>query len=378
MSSQDGSARREADAVTLDVGGVAGISVVGAKPGDLATLRRQIGSMNHPLGDRPVDIAIEYVDGPSTGDLRLIGVDDAATDGEFFYVWGDGPDRPPTTVELGRDLPFRLRVPHSTTRIPVLVHLVSAAALRKGYIPLHASAFRWRERGVLLAGWSKGGKSEALLSFMERGATYVGDEWLFLSPDEPLVGGIPEPIRIWDWHLDELPVLRRRIGTGTRATLAGLRGTSAALRKAADLADWRPVHKVADLVAGQRYIQVDPAHLFGSHRCERRSRIDAVFLMMSSRSDAVTVKPADPIETGGRMAASTAFEHLRLLEAELKREYARPDRGTPLFDALKPTREALAKHLADLPLFEVLHPYPVSTASLYRVMEPVLAGADGS
>lgn len=376
MSSRDGRAPRETDVVALDVGGVVGISLVHPDPRDLSALRRQLGSMSEPLGGRAPDIEIEYVDGHPTDDLRLIGDGDAATDGDAFYMWGDGRDRPPIRVDLGRQLPFRLQVPHGSARIPILVQVVSAAALQKGYIPLHASAFRWRERGVLLAGWSKGGKSEGLLSFMERGATYVGDEWLFLSPDEPIVGGIPEPIRIWDWHLDELPVLRGRIGAGPRSRLAGLRGASTALRKAAHLADWRMAHKVADLVAGQRYMRADPARLFGSRRCERRSRIHAVFLMVSSRSERVTVEPADPIETAGRISASTTFEHIRLLEAELKREYAQPDRGMPLFDALGPTREALTKHLADLPVFEVVHPYPVSTASLYRAIEPVLAGMD--
>lgn len=67
--------------------------------------------------------------------------------------------------------------------MPLLIALVNATALSKGVLPLHASAVTFEGTGPLVAGWSKGGKTEALLSFMRRGALYVGDEWVYLSAD---------------------------------------------------------------------------------------------------------------------------------------------------------------------------------------------------
>src|SRR3990172_3169438 len=98
--------------------------------------------------------------------------------------------------------------------------------LARGALPLHASAFLWNGTGALATGWAKGEKTEALLAFLTEGATYVGDEWVYLAGDGARVFGIPEPIRIWDWQLEHVPWLGRRLPRGERARLAALRALS--------------------------------------------------------------------------------------------------------------------------------------------------------
>lgn len=346
-----------------------GVSVRGAGPRDLASLRRQLGGGIRPLGDRPADIEVTYGADPPAG-LRLIGTNDAAADEHSFYVWGDSGDAAPVRLELDERPPFRLYAPKGTARLPILVQLVSAAAAGKGYIPLHASAFRWKGKGVLVAGWSKGGKTEALLAFMGRDATYVGDEWLFMAADRPVVSGIPEPIRVRDWHLHDLPELRGRLTRRQRLRLAAteVAGTATA-HLSRQVAAARPLARLMDR---QRHTRVDPLRLFGPDRCTDRTAIDVVFLMMSATSTPVRADPVDPSTAARRIAASTLHEHLRLLEVELKRRYGRPDRHTPLWDRLDPTGSDLADRLSDLPTYEVVHPYPVSTPALFWVMAPVI------
>ena len=68
-------------------------------------------------------------------------------------------------------------------------------------------------------GWSKGGKTEALLAAMARGCLLRGRRVGLPHPDGEMLG-LPEPIRVWDWHLEQFPELRQR---GRQATGSGCR-----------------------------------------------------------------------------------------------------------------------------------------------------------
>ena len=69
----------------------------------------------------------------------------------------------------------------------------------------------------LVTGWAKGGKSEVLLAFAARGATYVGDEWIYLADRGRRMVGLPEPIRLWDWQLRQMPEFAARVSRAQRA-----------------------------------------------------------------------------------------------------------------------------------------------------------------
>src|SRR5207247_1046267 len=78
--------------------------------------------------------------------------------------------------------------------VPLLIGIVTVTALGKSFVPLHGSAFVHNATGIIVTGWAKGGKTEALLAFAEHGARYVGDEWILLSSDGRKVYGVPEHI----------------------------------------------------------------------------------------------------------------------------------------------------------------------------------------
>ena len=59
------------------------------------------------------------------------------------------------------------------------------------------------------------------------GARYVGDEWVYVAADGSRVSGIPEPVRVWDWHLHDLPPSGVGLGTGTARAARGLRALHA-------------------------------------------------------------------------------------------------------------------------------------------------------
>ena len=122
------------------------------------------------------------------------------------------------------------------TGTPVTVPVAGELTLAGTTRPVQAdlSLVRTAEGvGVVTTGWSKGGKTEAVLAFVARGARFVGDEWVYVEHDGATVHGIPEPLRLWDWHLRQLPDLRARIGRGERARLVDVKDASSAARPTA-------------------------------------------------------------------------------------------------------------------------------------------------
>ena len=164
--------------------------------------------------------------------------------------------------------PFELVAERGLPAVPYLLPIINLTMLAAGTIPVHASAFIADGRGILVTGWAKGGKSEALLAFADHGATYVGDEWVFVTADGASMAGLPEPMRVWDWQLDQVPHLRDRIGRGRRLRLGAAAGTSRVLhatsrapllRSTAPGDTARRLEAIADQ---QRSLQIPPAQVF--------------------------------------------------------------------------------------------------------------------
>jgi hypothetical protein len=104
--------------------------------------------------ERDPDIVIRFVDSlPVPSRIRYLGVDDAGfTDHAFLVLRG-------------------------LLQVPLLIPILNLTVLGKGTLPLHASAFSYRDTGFVATGWSRSGKPEVLLGFMANGASYVSDEF---------------------------------------------------------------------------------------------------------------------------------------------------------------------------------------------------------
>lgn len=355
--------------LSLTVGGLVNLRLTNSQPDDRRNIQRQLGTLvaHGPALDHDIDLI--FTSDPLDRDAVFIGANDSGRADHRFLLYQDGrafayeihPERAPS-----------IHISHGSGNVPLLVPLISAVAAAKGSIPLHASAFVWEGRGVLVGGWSKGGKTEALMPFIEHGAAFVGDEWLFLAPDEEVVTGIPEPIRMWDRHIDELTNLRQRVSFGDRARMRSWKQAARVLRLLAPSDSL--VGKLADAADRQRFTKLDPARAFGRDQCARQARIDVIFLVMSGQGADIEVQPADGAMVGNLISTSTRFEHLRVLEAELKQEYAFPERPPLLWHAVTRRTEELADRVAHLPAYVVTHPYPVTCGDLYRSMAPVIEG----
>ena len=376
------------ETVDFDLGGVVGVRLVDAGPADRGAVARQLGPIEKPLAREP-DLVLRFVERlAGTGTRRFVGLDDAAFDEQAFLLLR-GKHKSRAAVEV----PFErlggrceLLCERGMAAVPLLVPMINFTALAKGVLPLHAAAFVHRGRGVLATGWSKGGKTETLLAFLSRGARYVGDEWTYLTRDGRGMFGIPEPIRVWSWHLDSLPELRTHLSAGERARLSMLgfmtggmgRMTDGGARHAS--AATRSMNRFSALLRGQMCVDLPPERLFpGSLSTTNGSDTapavpEVLLFVMSCDAPEIRVEPIAPEIVAARMRASLAEEDLRLASCYHKFRFAFPERSNPLFERAAEMRaELLTSALSGKRAFEVRHPYPVSLPALYEALEGVVA-----
>jgi hypothetical protein len=353
--------------VEYDLHGLAGVRLVGATPGDAAAVDRQLGPIRSALKREP-DVVVRFVDRlPDDAPMRLLGVDEAGFTNDAFLL-----------LRSRRKARARVRVPleqvggqcelvceRGLPAVPLLVAILNLTVLGNGALPLHASAFVHRGRGIVVTGWSKGGKTEALLAFTARGARFIGDEWIYVDADGERIHGIPEPIRVWEWYLNQLPAVRARIGRAERARLR-------ALGAAARAARGRRARPLAVLVEGRRHVDVAPERLFASESIVRSAPFDRLFLIGSWDRAETVARPVGTEAVAERMRFSLQQERAPLIAAYNQFRYAFPDRRNALLDsAAERERVLLARVFAGKSAHGVDHPYPADLARLFEVMSPL-------
>ena len=366
------------DTVDLDLHGFAMVRIIDGGEADLAAVRRQLGPLPKATGREP-DLVVRFVDRiPFDGRLRYLGAHDIGFTDAGFYVLRSRK-RPVVVALPMADLggPCEIRCERGVPAVPYLIATLNLAVLGKGVLPLHAAAFELDGVGTLVTGWSKGGKTELLMAAAGAGARYVGDEWVYLT-EAGTMHGIPEPIRLWDWHLDQLPEIRARLSRGERTRLRGiraLRGLDAATPDGVRrrVPPNRLLHRAMPVLEGQLHVDVPPERLFGKVG-DMSARIDRVLLVMSAAGEETTVEPVGGEEVARRMSASLLYERLDVRALYLQARYARPELHNPLLESLEERqRELLLARLGGRAAHLVTHPYPVDLHALLDAVRPVIA-----
>jgi hypothetical protein len=347
-----------------DVHGIAGVRLVGALPSDAAVVDRQLGRLRAPLRRDP-DVVVRFVDRLEVSrPMRLLGVGEAGfTDDAFLLLRSRHKARARVRVDVERmGHGGEVVVERGAPAVPLLVAIVNLAALGNGALALHASAFAYQGLGIVATGWSKGGKTEALLAFMQRGARFVGDEWVYIAPEGDRIHGLPEPIRLWDWHLRQLPAVRARVSRGDRMALAPL-------RVAAGAAERRGARRLAALLERQLHVDAEPSRLFDAGAIALSAPFDRLFLMRSWDEPDVAVDAIDGGEIAARMAFSTRHERAPLIACYEQFRFAFPDRVNPLIEQAPDRERALLdRFLGTRTAHAVDHPYPVRLDDLFDAM----------
>jgi hypothetical protein len=360
----------------FDLHGLAGVRVIDGAEGDIAAVGAQLGPLPWRL-DRDPDIVIRFVDRIDLGSrLRYLGSREAGWTDDGFYVLRSRKQSVAVRLPMDRiGGPCEILAERGVPAIPFLIAILNLTVLGNGSLPLHAAAFELDGVGTLVTGWSKGGKTELLMAAVSAGARYIGDEWVYLSGDGTM-RGIPEPIRLWDWHLDQLPAARAHLTLGDRLKLRGIpalrridRATPRAVRR---FPPNRLLHKAMPVLEGQLHVDMPPERLFGPLGALIGS-VDRVLLTVSAAGPETTVEPIDAREVARRMAASLAYERNDLTLLLHQARFADPDLRNDHLETYEARHGELLESILDgRPSWVVTHPYPVDLAALFEAVRPVL------
>jgi hypothetical protein len=364
------------DRIDYDLHGIVGIRVVGGTLDDAAAVDRQLGGLRRPL-DREPDVVVSFVAREAVAsDLRYLDLDDAAfDDAAFFVLQTRAGARLKSRIdfdEIGTGC--RIVCESGVGSVPLLIPIVNLFALAHDVLPVHASAFTYEGCGVMVTGWAKGGKTETLLAFMAHGATYVGDEWVYLANDGRRLFGIPEPIKVWDWHLPELPQYEAALARGQRARL---RAATVSQRTADTLGQFRSpgsavLERVGTKLERQRYVHVAPETLFGADACTLEGRLDKLVFVVSREAEDIAVQRIDTREVARRMTFSLQYERQRFLGSYLQFRFAFPDRPSTLVESAGDReREMLLERFGGTDAYIAVHPFPPSIRGLFDAIRPL-------
>lgn len=373
----------------LDLHGLLAIGLVDAGRSDINAIARQLGPLPQiDAVDRDLDITIRFVDRVEVqGPLRLLGREAAYGDDEFLVLRG----RRKTTVRVKIPVadigttPLEIVAERGLSNVPFLLPIIMLTLLSKGAVPVHASAFVAAGLGTLVTGWAKGGKSEALLAFADHGATYVGDEWVFVTADGTAMAGLPEPMRLWDWQLAMVPRLRRRIGFGRRVRLGMAASTSRLLAGVAGLPRIRSsapgdlARRVGAMAENQRSLQIPPERVFDGRVSVGLTPLHSVVLIESSTEPVAAAEPVDGTILARRTAATVVHELLDLSALYLTYRYAFPDRRNQMIETLPAVlEEAMVKALGTRRCVVVRHPYPPDIPALHGLIEGAIRAGEAA
>ncbi len=356
-----------------DVHGLAGIRVVDATPKDAAVVARQLGPMPSALARAP-DIVIRFVDRlPSASRVRYLGVDDAGfTDDAFLVLRGKHKSRARVQIPFDRIGKERCEIvcERGLSQVPLLTAILNLTILGKGTaLPLHASAFTYRETGFVATGWAKSGKTETLLGFMANGASYVADEWVYLRADGLRMHGLAEPIKVWGWHLDSVPRFKKVLRLRARAKLRLLKSMVGGMDRLAS-PNGGTAGRLRALLDRQLYVEVPPHTLFGEEACTLEGVPKKVLFLRTHEASDVTVRPVDPGEVVRRMVFSLQAEQMALNDYYWKHRFAFPDAANELVERSHGLQlEMLERVLRGKETYEVHLPFPVSIPSLFEAIE---------
>lgn len=209
----------------FDIRGVVGVRLIDATEKDVRVVINQIGEPGATLTREP-DITIRFVPDLPTQPLNLLALN-AGYDASGFYILrsSKAPCKARIPFEkLGET--SEIICQSGLRSVPLLIAMVNLALLSKNHLPLHASAFEFNGVCSAVMGWAKGGKTETMLAFAKHGGSYVADEWTVFSPTGE-VFGIPEPIRLWDWHLAQIPRLRLQVKGKKKLIFGAIHGVDA-------------------------------------------------------------------------------------------------------------------------------------------------------
>jgi len=363
--------------VDFDVHGLVGVRLIAPSPTNVTAVSAQIGPASSSPLRRP-DIVVRYLDRLSAGPVRYVDVGKTASSRAGFIVFPEGYSKGKVSIpfeQIGSEC--EIFCEHRVGWIPLLIPIINLTALKKHRcVPIHASAFVHEGTGVLVTGWVKSGKSEALLAFSQYGASYVGGEWVLLSSDGNTMYGLPGTFRMWEWQRRELSNLQH-IGSnaGIFRLIRFLDGVQRAMPETLfRFGPLKVLRQAMPALCRQLNFRVDPKAIFGQ-RCDRLTgHPDKIFIGIVHSDERVLIEPAEPATVADQLACAMEFELTSLMSHYRAFKFAFPGMRNEFLERVHSLlRDALRQALAAKEIYTLYHPHPVSFHDLHQAMQKLLA-----
>jgi len=376
MDSRTSPEKTQSTAIDYDLHGIVGVRLLDPSKEDAAAVADQLGALRGELRREP-DILIRFRKELALSGMNYLGLDSAGFTDQGFYILRSGKSSVKARIpfdEIGKTC--EIVCESGLSSVPLLLAIVNITFMKKNRIPLHASGFTFNGIGALVAGWAKGGKTEALLAFTNHGAAYVGDEWVILSEDGGTMYGIPEPIRVWDWQLKYMPELKSMIPARKRAFFKTIRLVDEIHRLSKKSRLPLPFLSLGDeampALKRQLNIRLPPREIFNG-RFLTSSRLDKIFFLLSREEQTIEIHQCSPEDVARRMSNCNLFEQAPFFENYKAFKFAFPKSRNEFLENVPRLQESLLLNaLKGKDSFIVFHPYPVSFELLYEKMVPYL------
>jgi hypothetical protein len=368
---------RERRVLAFDLHGQISIQLVGASVGDVAAVERQLGRLPRVTLWRQPDLCVRFVERLQPLRMRYVELRRSGFTEDGFFVRSRGLRpmwaRVPFDAEAGT---VEIVCERGGKSVPLLLEFLRLVALRKGLVPLHASAFKYEGTGVLVAGWAHSGKSSALLAFGDRGAELVGDDMVLVSEDGRRMFGIAPPIELSEWQIRQLPHAWSRVGIARRWAFRGIQAFNGL--EGTVPGDVRQPQRSRLLQAAvpalERRLRVPVAPELICPRVASAAEPRKLFIMLTHEASEIRVEPADHEETVQRMLHLARHEELSLRSHYHAYGFAFPGRTNDFLEhVLETGAKVLRGALSGVETYTVSHPRPVSFDRLFEAMEPACA-----
>lgn len=361
--------------IDFDIHDVVRIRLIDASQGDLRAACALLGPPSKlPLADP--DITIRFVENLSARGIRFLGTDQGFTDHGFFLLQ-EGTRQAKARIPFDRiGAPCEVVCKSGIGSVPLLMPIVGLTALKKEYIPIHASAMVHHGAGILLAGWAHCGKTAALLGFASKGAAYVGEEWVLLSGDGRRIFGLVRPLDLRHRHVASLPDLLGSVGSMNRYASQGisvlhrLQKIILGQRIPSNFV-FRGLQRMSAVVEDRLRPEVALSAIFGDRICPKGAVVHKILLFISHEERAVDVEAAAPFEMACRLSALVQHELTPLLPHYAAYRYAFPCRRNEFLEgAAEYSLALLARALYGKDTYIVRLPYPHAFAELFEAIQP--------